>query len=246
MTKPSWTEDRTNQLESLVERGVEVTQEQVHSIAEELDTTPRSIGAKLRKLGYEVEKASANIKRSWSEAEEGALRDFLNQHPNQYTYAEIAAVFAEGKFSPKAIQGKVLSMEMTGNVKPAEKVEAARTYTEDQEATFLNMANAGATIEEIAEALGKTIQSVRGKALSFIRTVEGFVMPKQATSQAKQKTDPLDALGNAIAGMTVEEIAEKIEKTARGVKTSLTRRGLVCADYDGAKKAEKRRTADAA
>ena len=39
--------------------------------------------------------------------------------------------------------------------------------------------------------------------------------------------------------MTVEQIAESIEKTVRGVKTMLTRRGITCADYDGAKKAAK-------
>ena len=42
-----------------------------------------------------------------------------------------------------------------------------------------------------------------------------------------------------ISGMTVEAIAEAIGKTARGVKTMLTRRGLSAADYDGAAKAAK-------
>ena len=39
--------------------------------------------------------------------------------------------------------------------------------------------------------------------------------------------------------MTVEAIAESIGKTARGVKTMLTRRSLTAADYDGAAKAAK-------
>ena len=39
--------------------------------------------------------------------------------------------------------------------------------------------------------------------------------------------------------MTVEAIAEEIGKTARGVKTMLTRRGLTAANYDGAAKAAK-------
>jgi len=42
-----------------------------------------------------------------------------------------------------------------------------------------------------------------------------------------------------IGGMTVEAIAESIGKTARGVKTMLTRRGLTAADYDGAAKSAK-------
>ena len=39
--------------------------------------------------------------------------------------------------------------------------------------------------------------------------------------------------------MTVEAIAETIGKTARGVKTMLTRRGLTASDYDGAAKKKK-------
>jgi hypothetical protein len=39
--------------------------------------------------------------------------------------------------------------------------------------------------------------------------------------------------------MTVVEIAEAIQKTPRGVKTMLTRRGLAASDYDGAAKREK-------
>ena len=38
--------------------------------------------------------------------------------------------------------------------------------------------------------------------------------------------------------MTVEAIADQIGKTVRGVKTMLTRRGLQCADYNGAAKKE--------
>ena len=35
-----------------------------------------------------------------------------------------------------------------------------------------------------------------------------------------------------------EEIADEIGKTVRGVKTMLTRRGLQCADYNGAARKE--------
>ena len=36
-----------------------------------------------------------------------------------------------------------------------------------------------------------------------------------------------------ISDMSVEDIANEIGKSVRGVKTMLTRRGLTCADYDG-------------
>jgi hypothetical protein len=39
--------------------------------------------------------------------------------------------------------------------------------------------------------------------------------------------------------MSVEDIAEQLGKTVRGVKTMLTRRGLVASNYDGASRKEK-------
>ena len=100
------------------------------------------------------------------------------------------------------------------------------------------MVSNSAFVEEIAEALGKTINSVRGKALSFLRAGEITSIPKQKESRAKANVDALADLGD-ISAMTVEQIAESIDKTVRGVKTMLTRRGITCADHDGAKKAAK-------
>ena len=37
-------------------------------------------------------------------------------------------------------------------------------------------------------------------------------------------------------GMTVSEIAKAVDKTERGLKTLLTRRGITVKDYDGAAK----------
>jgi len=240
MAKQTWTDERTAHLTGLVEEGVEVTQKDLAGIAEELETSTRSVGSKLRKMGYDVEKVSATNTRKWTPEQESDLVDFLGENPGSYTFREIAALFHSGHFSSKAIQGKILSLELTGSVKPAEKVVAARQYTEEQESVFLAMAKKGDSVEAIAEAMGKSLQSVRGKALSFIRTVEGFKMPHQETSTAASKEDAISGLGD-ISGMTVEDIASAIDKTPRGVKTSLTRRGLTCADYDGAKRAAKRK-----
>ena len=56
------------------------------------------------------------------------------------------------------------------------------------------------------------------------------------TSNIASKADVLADL--EIADMTVEQIADEIGKTVRGVKTMLTRRGLQCANYNGAAKKE--------
>ena len=93
------------------------------------------------------------------------------------------------------------------------------------------MVGNSAYVEEIADALGKSINSVRGKALSFLRAGEIDSIPKQKESRAATKIDALGALGD-ISAMTVEQIAESIEKTVRGVKTMLTRRGVTCADNE--------------
>jgi hypothetical protein len=129
-------------------------------------------------------------------------------------------------------------MELTSHVKPTEKPASVRTYTESEEGTFLEMVSNGAFVEDIADALGKPVNSIRGKALSFLRTGEIDAIPSQRESTAASKIDALTALGD-ISDHTVDQIADEIGKTVRGVKTMLTRRGIACADYDGAARKEK-------
>jgi hypothetical protein len=235
MTIPKWTEERTAQLVNAVGDESPVSRATVAQVAEELETSTRSISSKLRKLGYDVELATAAPKAFSDEVTED-LRHFVTQNTREYTYAQIAEKFPGG-YTAKAIQGKILSMELTQHVKEAPKAESTKTYTADEEALVLRMVRAGNFVEEIAEAVGKSVQSVRGKALSLQRAGDIDAMPKQRDLKGTA-ADPLDTLGD-VAGMTVAQIAETIGKTERGVKTMLTRRGLVASDYDGAAKREK-------
>jgi hypothetical protein len=228
-----WTEERTKQLLDVVGDGP-VSQSVAAKAAEVLEVSTRSVSAKLRKLGVEVEKAGPRA-RKFSDEQQAALEDFLAANDGKYTYAEIAANFAGGEFSAKQIQGKVLSLELTDAVKATPKKESQKTYSDEEEATFVAMANAGKFLEDIADTLGKTLASVRGKALSLNRT-QGLDIPKQRESHAAVTVDPIEALGD-ISEMTVAEIAEKSGKTVRGVKTIITRRGLEAADYKSKKKA---------
>ncbi len=237
-TTPKWTEDRTRILTAIVENMDIISQDTVASTAVELDTTTRSISSKLRKMGYDVELAASAHKKAFTDEQADALSSFVTENSGEYTYADIATAYEDGAFTAKQVQGKILSMELTGHVKPAEKVEVARTYSTSEEATFLDLVSKEAFVEEIAEALGKSINSVRGKALSFLRSGEITSIPKQKESRAKANVDALSELGD-ISAMTVEQIAESIDKTVRGVKTMLTRRGITCANHDGAKKAAK-------
>lgn len=229
---PKWTEERTNQLEEAVGTESPVSQETVAKVAVELETTNRSISSKLRKMGYEVDLVSATASKTFSDEQASALAEFVEANAGTYTYGEIAAQFEGGEFSAKQIQGKILSMELTGAVKPTPKPEAVRTYTPEEEAVFLNMAKDGAFLEEIADALGKELNSVRGKALSFLRSEDLESIPKQRDLKGASKTDDLEALGD-VSELSVEQIAEKLGKTLRGVRTMLTRRGIKVADYDG-------------
>lgn len=240
-TKINWNEENTNKLLALAGDSP-VSQVTVASIAEELGTTPRSIGAKLRKLGYEVDKATARVS-AWSPDQESELANFVNANPNSMTYAEIAAAFQGGAFSSKQVQGKLLSMELFHLVKRTEKQAAPRSFTPDEETRFVEMVNSGASIEAISEAFGRPVASVRGKALSLLRSGDISAMPAQAKSTAKEVADYLAGLD--VTTMTVAQIAEKTGKTERGIKSTLSRRGLVAVDYNGAAKREKLDTKNA-
>ena len=237
-TLPKWTDERTDQLTNFVGTESPVSQATVIEAAEVLETSTRSVSSKLRKMGFDVELASASTQRAFSDEQESTLEAFVTSNSGEYTYADIAGLFEGGHFSPKSIQGKILSMELTGHVKPAPKVEAVRTYTPAEETTFIAMGRDGDFVEAIAEAMGRSVNSVRGKALSLLRSGDIDAIPRQEFTKSASASDPLATITN-IGEMTVEAIAEEIGKTARGVKTMLTRRGLTAADYDGAAKAAK-------
>ncbi len=234
-----WSDEAVATLLEIAGSADPVSVQAVERAAEALGVTTRSVAAKLRQLDREVASMAKEKTSAFTEAEGEALADFVNSNEGRYTYKEIAEQFAGGKFSAKQIQGKLLALELTGSVKPAEKVEVARTYTEAEEAKFIAMAEGGKFIEEIAEALGKTVASVRGKALSLSRKGQIAKIPAQRESHAKDQVDPVEALGDSIASMTVAEIAAAVNKTERGLKTLLTRRGIKVADYDGFAKKQK-------
>lgn len=238
-TTKNWSDEAVATLLSTVGSASPVSVELVEAAAAALGKSTRSIASKLRQLDREVASLAVVKAPAFTSDEGDNLAAFVNSRAGQLTYKEIAEQFADGKFNAKQIQGKLLALELTGSVKPAEKVEAVRTYTEAEELKFVSMANSGKFIEDIAEALGKSVSSVRGKALSLTRSGQISKIPAQRESHAKDTTDPVTALGDKIATMTVAEIATAVDKTERGLKTLLTRRGIDCADYKGAAKKAK-------
>jgi len=234
-----WSDEAVDQLTGIVGQESPVSVGTVEHAAEMLGFTTRSVASKLRQLDYDVA-SMAKEKTSAFTPEQGVeLANYVVNNAGKLTYKEIAENFAGGEFSAKQIQGKLLALELTGSVKPAEKVEVARTYSDAEEAKFIQMADAGSFIEDIATALNKSVASVRGKALSLTRKGQIAKIPAQRVSHAKETVDPVTALGSAITSMTVADIAKAVDKTERGLRTLLTRRGIKVADYDGAAKKAK-------
>lgn len=236
--KFKWTEQATEALLTGVE-GVEVVSaEQVAALSESLGTSARSVAAKLRKMGVTVAKASdAAATTLWTEELVADLVDVLETNSGKYTYAELATLFADGAFSAKALQGKILSLELYGHVRKADKKVTPRTFSETEENAIVANAASGAFIEDIAESLGREVASIRGKLLSLYREGRITTMPLQKNHVASAKVDVLE--GVDVAGKTVAELAELTGKTERGIKSMLSRRGLVAVDYNGADKRAK-------
>lgn len=233
-----WSEAAVAQLLELVGSDSPVSVERVEQAATALNVSARSVASKLRQLDREVASMAKEKVSAFTPEQGASLADFVKNNAGNLTYKDIAEQFPGG-FTAKQIQGKLLALELTGSVKPAEKVEVQRTYTDAEEAKFIAMAQAGNFIEEIATALGKTIASVRGKALSLTRKGQIDKIPAQKDSHAKNVVDAVEALGDKVATMTVAEIAKAADKTERGLKTLLTRRGIDVLDYKGSAKKAK-------
>jgi transposase len=234
-----WSDEVVSQLLAIVGNESPVSGSTVEQAAETLGVSVRSVASKLRQLEVEVASLAKEKTSAFTAEETASLESFVEDNAGLYTYKEIAEKFNGGSFNAKQIQGKILALELTGNVKPAEKVEVARTYTEAEEAQFVKLVQSGSFIEEIASALNKTVASVRGKALSLTRQGQIDKIPAQKESHAKESVDAVETLGAKIATMTVAEIATAVDKTERGIKTLLTRRGIKVADYDGQSKKAK-------
>jgi hypothetical protein len=235
----NWSDEAVATLNAIVGNASPVSVELVEQAAETLGKSTRSIASKLRQLDREVASMAKEKVAAFTPEEGEALANFVKSNAGQYTYKEIAENFRGAKFSAKQVQGKLLALELTGSVKPTEKVEVAGKYSEAEEAQFVKLANSGAFIEDIASALGKEVSSVRGKALSLMRKEQIAKIPAQRESHAQNQVDPVDALGAKISTMTVAEIAVAVDKTERGIRTMLTRRGIDCADYKGLAKRQK-------
>ena len=220
MPKFEYSDEMVTRLQEVAAAGL--TEESIEGLMGELDFPRRSVTAKLRKLGYAVPK-KPGAAPVFSADETTALSSFLSANSGNMTAEDIAEAFADAKFTARQINGKALSLEMTSHIKPAEKKVTPRTYSEAEEAQISTMVSDGAYLEDIVDAVGRSVNSIRGKLLSM-----GMKAPQRDKKDVK--ADPYAGIEDMLDS-TVEEIATSFDKTVRGVKTVLTRRGLSCADY---------------
>lgn len=206
-----------------------VTEEVIMNLVGEFEFPRRSVTAKLRKLNYDVP-AKPATPPVFSPEETVELRDFLEANSGVFNAEEISEKVCSGKFTARQINGKALSLELTGNVKPAEKKITPKLFTDDEEAVIREMTEGGSYIEDIAAKVNKTVPSVRGKLLSM-----GMKAPQRDKKEGRK--DAYEGIGLIAAEKTVAELAVHFEKTERGVKTVLTRRDLSCKDYTPKKSA---------
>lgn len=221
MAKFEYTEEMVARMDEACKDGV--TEEIIEQLCADFDFPRRSVTAKLRKKGYDVPH-KPKVAPTFTEDETAELREFLEANSGEFTAEEIAERVAEGKFNARQINGKALSLELTGAIKPADKKVAPRTYSVEEEALISEMVAEGAYIEDIADAVGKTVQQVRGKLLSM------KVSAPQRDKKAA-KSDSYEGIETLAPTMTVAELAAHYEKTDRGVKTVLSRRKLSAKDY---------------
>lgn len=210
------------------------TEEKIASLVEEFGFNRRSVAAKLRSLEIEVPSKVEAPKFTAEETE--AFRAYVTSNSGNLNAEEISKGFMNGKFSSRQVMGKALALELTGHIKKTEKTAKPKTYTEAEESKITALVNAGKFLEEIAEAVGKTVNSVRGKLLSM------DLKAPQKNKKAPTEGGSYPALAELAPTMTVEELVAHYEKTkpgttARGVKTALSRRQVAAKNYEPKKAA---------
>ena len=218
-SKFEYTDEMVARMNEICASGV--TEEAINTIMEEFQYPRRSVAAKLRSEGYDTPKKTPEAPK-FTEEQTEALKTLLEENHGELTAEEIATQHFPD-FTARQITGKALSLDLTDAIKKAPKKVAPKTYTEEEEATIRSMQGEGAFIEDIADKLGKSVNSVRGKLLSM-----DLKAPQRDKKDAKR--DPYEGI-DGMTDNTVEELAEAFGKTPRGVKTVLARRRLACKDY---------------
>ena len=227
----NWDDASVTALEEAVGNRTLVPYEDAVAIAEDMNRSVRSVTGKLRAIDIAVGPRTAEAP-TFSEAQTAALESFVTENSGQMTYQEIADEFPGG-FTRPQIQGKILSMELNSHVARTVRTSTPSAYSDEEVDLIVQGVENGDSLEAITSSLGgdHAMNSVRGKALSMYKQGVIDAMPKQETRVTSTTSDYFADVEGDITELTVDQIAEQLGKTPRGVKVALTRRGLSCEDY---------------
>lgn len=208
----NYTEDMVEAIETAVEAAGAVTTEVISELCEELGVTERSLTAKMRSMNYDVPRKTRVP--SFTEEETARFAELAEAGNNAEAIAE-----ALNK-SVRQVRGKALSMDIT--LTPSPKKEApAKKFTDEEAELVATMAENGDYIEDIAEAVGKTVPQVRGKLLSM--KLKAKQRDKKSAARQVIYTDEVvaDIVKRVEAGETAAEISEATGLKLRGVQSRI-------------------------
>jgi len=187
----------------------------VAELAESLEVSEKSLAAKIRNMGYTTENAVKG--KTFTEAETAQFESLASA--GTATAEDIAE--AMGKTTAQ-IRGKALACKATLAPSP-KKAPAVLKYTEAETETVTQMAENGDFIEDIAEAMNRTVAQIRGKLLSL------KLKAPQRESKAKARTvvytdEVIASVITAVGeGQSSADIAESLELNVRGLRSRLGR-----------------------
>ena len=226
MSNYKYTDEMVARMQEVCAGGV--TEDKIEALVAEFGFNRRSVAAKLRSLDLEVPSKVEAPKFTAEETE--AFKAYVTSNSGSQNAEEISNGFANGKFTSRQVMGKALALELTSHVKKTEKKDKPKTYTTAEEDKIRSLVSAGKFLEEVADALGKPVNSMRGKLLS---------MDLKAPQKNKKEAvagGSYPGLAEIAPGKTVAELVAHYStggevKTERGVKTALSRRNVAAKDY---------------
>jgi predicted transcriptional regulator len=190
------------------------------------DISERSLASKMRHMGFKIEKKAGKVTaKSYTEAEEAKIRELAMKEG--VWMEDIADALGR---DTKSIGGKLISMGIYGIKKKNKKVnDTPKMFSAEDEATILEMidANKVVYIEDLADALGKSVKQVRGK-LAGMR-IKGVKTRNKKAPKAKIYTDEVIAeiKEELSKGKSLEDIAKARGLNERGMLVTLTRLGVI-------------------
>jgi len=191
----------------------------------------RSFATKLRFSNYNIgRKTQVATVKAFSPEDEAVISE-MTSDPDNLPYLEEIAEKLDKK--PQQVRGKLVSMRISGILKRDKVVQepTVKLFSEEDEVTIFGMTEDEDNmpfIEEIADALGKTVKQVRGKIAS-LRIKGVLTRDKKETIKVKVYTDEVIANVTQFVkdGLGLDAIVEKTGLNKIGLRSQLGKLGLL-------------------